>query len=144
VNDCEAIRDYLPLYAGGELEENERVAVDAHLSMCAGCARELDGYREDLFSLAALRDEEPPAAALKAIAEGVRAELFPRRALALYDAVLRYAAVLVVGLAIGAAWQFVHREPAPVPVARPAELVPVQPRHLPTFEVMPASGTREF
>lgn len=144
MNDCETIRDFLPLYAGGELEENERVASEAHLSMCAGCARELDRYREDLSCLAALRDGEPPPGALKAIAAGVRAELFPRRAVALFDAVLRYAAVLGVGLSIGVAWQFAHREPGTDHVARPAELRPAQPRVLPSIEVMPASGTREF
>src|SRR5574341_1104159 len=101
---CEDIRDLLALYAGGETHDNERVAVEAHVGLCAACARELDQYREMRTALASLCEGDAPSGTWKSMWQGVRDGLFPRRpsrGLAVFDGVLRYAAVLMVGLAIG-------------------------------------------
>lgn len=117
---CEEIRDLLALYAGGEAHENERVAVEAHVGLCAGCARELDQYREMRSNLAALREEEAPPGTWKALWQGVRDDLFPTpawRGLAFFDASLRYAAALMVGLALGVGIYLYQRPPLPIPSA---------------------------
>ena len=46
---CEEIRDLLALYAGGESYDSERAAVEAHVAICAACARELDQSRGRLL-----------------------------------------------------------------------------------------------
>ena len=100
--NCEETRDLLPLYAGGEVEANERLAVEAHLPLCSECSRELDQYRDARGRLGELR-EVPMAPGVEAeIWRNVRDELFPRRRrVRQLDWAVRYAAVLVIGLAAG-------------------------------------------
>ena len=111
---CEEIRDLLALHVGGETRDAEREAVEAHLGLCAACARELDQYREMRAALAEAGPVEPPAGAWKALWQGVRGDCFPRparRGLPVFDAVLRYAAILMVGLAVGVAIHVARRGP---------------------------------
>ncbi len=101
---CEEIRDLLALYAGGESYDHERIAVEAHVAVCGACARELDLFREARANLASLREGAAPAGTFKSLWSEVRTELFPHktsRRLAWIDAGLRYAAVAMVGVAIG-------------------------------------------
>jgi anti-sigma factor RsiW len=102
---CDEIRDLLALYAGGESYDQDRVAVEAHVAVCAACARELDQYREARANLAMLRDGQLPPGTFKNLWSGVRADLFPQKVppapLAWFDAALRYAAIGMVGIAIG-------------------------------------------
>lgn len=114
---CEEIRDLLPLVAGGEAREDERQAVEEHASHCAACSRELDLFREARANLALLREGEAPGGTWKSIWTGVRADLFPGRSttpLLVFDVVLRYAAVLMVGLAVGVG-SYIATRPARVP-----------------------------
>lgn len=139
---CEEIRDLLALYAGGESYDNERAAVEAHVAVCAACARDLDQYREMRSNLAQLREGGAPPGTFKSLWPGVRADLFPHkpaRTLAWFDAVLRYAAVVMVGIAIGVIVHYgQRREAAPPPPAKSLasapELIPapVSPATLPT------------
>ena len=102
---CDDIRDLLPAYAGGELSDEERAVTEEHLAACASCSRELDGFREARAGRAMLRDETPPPGSWKSVWSGVQMELFPRppsRSLVLFDHALRYAAVLLVGIVLGA------------------------------------------
>lgn len=140
---CEEIRDLLALYAGGEAYENDRAAVEAHVAVCAACARELDQYREARANLALLREGDAPPGTFKNLWSGVRADLFPKKPeprLAWFDEALRYAAVLMVGLAIGVLAHYsMRREAAPaatasapaspaaagVPLVQPVGLAPV-------------------
>jgi len=118
---CEDIRDLLALYAGGETHENERIAVEAHVGLCAACARELDQYREMRATLGSLREGDVPTGIWKGIWQGVRESLFPRRAsraLGWFDAVLRHAAVLMVGVAIGVGAYYVQRDFGGAPSAK--------------------------
>jgi anti-sigma factor RsiW len=127
---CDEIRDLLALMAGGEVYENERVAVEAHVALCAACARELDQYREMRASLSALKEGEAPASTWKSLWEGIRSGLFPSRpsrALVLADQALRYAAVLLVGMAIGVALYFFQRTSEPGPLAAPSDPARVEP-----------------
>ena len=133
---CEDVRDLLPLVAGGEAREDERRTVEAHVSHCAACSRELDLFREARANLALLREGEAPAGTWKSIWTGVRYDLFPGKAvstLAVFDVVLRYAAVLMVGLAVGVG-SYVATRPARLPsrsesplVAEPATGVELRP-----------------
>jgi predicted anti-sigma-YlaC factor YlaD len=138
---CEEIRDLLALYAGGESYDNERVAVEAHVAVCAACARELDQYREARANLAMLREGQAPPGTFKNLWSGVRADLFPQKEatprLAWFDAALRYAAVGMVGIAIGVLVHVTTRRdaaPATAPLASPPSVniaSPVQPAAFP-------------
>ena len=133
---CEEIRDLLALYSGGESHDNERIAVEAHVTVCAGCARELDNYREMRANLATLREGTAPAGTFKSLWSGVRADLFPQKVssrLAAFGAVLRYAAVAMVGIAIGVVAHYAGRREA-LPALPPSTAVapidsrtPIQP-----------------
>ena len=125
---CEEIRDLLAHYAGGESYENERVAVEAHISVCAACARELDQYREARANLALLREGTPPPGTFKSMWSGVRSDLFPQKTLnrlAWFDAGLRYAAVAMVGVAIGVILHVSQRRASPPAPLRTAVIAPV-------------------
>src|SRR5262245_49019681 len=153
---CEEIRDLLALYAGGESYESERVAVEAHVAVCAACARELDHFREARANLAMLREGTAPPGTFKSLWAGVRSDLFPRKAAVRtgwLDAGLRYAAVTMVGIAIGVLIHVAERREAPpasssltaaapvnvVSPVQPANLTPSQPRlFLRTQPMMPA------
>jgi len=167
---CEDIRDLLALFAGGECHDNERIAVESHVSLCSGCARELDHYREARAALADLADQETPESTWKELWSVVRGEVFPRRARRLlsFDQALRCAAALMVGLAIGVVAYSAHRgAPAsarsgPAPEYRPSALPAVvapsldSPRlhaprarsegnfFLPRVEALPAGGEKDF
>lgn len=149
---CEDVRELLPLYAGGEAAENERVAAEAHLALCAGCARELDHYREMRANLASVREEDPPSGTWKAITEGACARLFPRgarRAIALFDEALRFAAVLAVGLAVGVGAHVAARPDAPATaVVRTlpggGATVTAAPVDHPSFHLNPEPPTRYY
>ncbi len=169
---CEEIRDLLALYAGGESYDSERAAVEAHVAVCAACARELDQYREMRSALASLREGSPPPGTFKSIWPGVRADLFPAKAaptLFWVDSVLRYAAVVMVGVAIGVIVHYAQRRdavpalprtavaapeliPAPVsPATMPRRLMPSTPRlepdglfYLPRVESIPAGRAKDY
>jgi hypothetical protein len=142
---CEEVRDLLALYAGGESYDNERVAVEAHVAVCAACARELDQYREARVNLALLRDGAAPPGTFKTLWTGVRFDLFPRKTVdraGWLDSTLRYAAVTMVGIAVGVLIHVAERREAPpaapsltavapvngVTPVQPATLTPSQPR----------------
>lgn len=141
---CDEVRDLLPLYAGGEARENERVAAEAHLAVCAACARELDQYREMRAHLAGVREEEAPSGTWRAIAEAVWARVFPQapsRGWRAFDTLLRYVAVLAFGLAVGVLTVQVQRGPRSAGKASaPREVVdrPGLPVHT---EAAPVTGS---
>ena len=173
---CEEIRDLLALYAGGESYESEREAVEGHVAICAACARELDHFREARANLALLRDGPVPPATFKTLWSNVRVDLFPQKAatrLAWFDAALRYAAVTMVGIAIGVLIHYAdRRESSPITASAPSvtPMAPAQhatlgsprfpfrtkPRasmpaaefdgnyYLPRVESMPAGAAKDF
>jgi len=55
---CEECRELLIAYHKGELEEEQRVAVEAHLAQCVACQTEAEGARDLLATLE--QAEEPP------------------------------------------------------------------------------------
>ncbi len=136
--DCEAARDLLPLYAGGEIDPEERMAVEAHLGICTSCAFELSLYQQDRARLAELRDEEVPVGTWKALREDVQAKLFPRRrATRLAATLLRYAAILLFGTSIGLAIHVLERPSVPPEEAGRVQDVPVMPATFPTPQPEP-------
>lgn len=137
---CEEIRDLLALYAGGESYDHERTAVEAHIAVCAACARELDLFREARANLALLREGDAPPGTFKAIWAGVKTDRFPAapvKSFAWADTVLRYAAVVMVGVAIGVVAHFSQRSrlgPETIPTTATAPVTipaPVQPATMP-------------
>lgn len=155
---CDEVRELLALYAGGDGSEEDRPGVEVHLALCAGCARELDQHREVRAALALLGSLPLPPAASKAVWTAVRKEVFPRRSWR--TELLRYAAVLLLGLGIGAAAYVAVPHPSsqlratgggPRLEAQPAGGLLLEPRrpaperhHLPLVEAVPVSGEREF
>ena len=130
--NCEEVHEILAAYVGGDLADEERATAEDHLAVCAACSRELDGYREARAELAALRDETPPPGSYKALWHGVRTELFPRppsRVLIFMDHAIRYAAVLLVGVLLGAVSYLVAVPEPTHPMATPGrseiEVVPI-------------------
>jgi anti-sigma factor RsiW len=99
---CEEIRDMLAMFAAGEANDSERIAVESHLPMCAECRCEAEKYRDARASLGALRDGDAPSGTFERMWRGVRdAVLPPRVSRFSFDWVIRAAAVLVIGVAIG-------------------------------------------
>lgn len=102
---CGDVRDFLPLYVGGEASEDDRLAVEEHVRVCGACARELDQYREARSHLALLREGNVPPGLWRSLWAGIRGELFPRPVPAAdaswMEMGLRCAAALFLGVAIG-------------------------------------------
>lgn len=120
---CDEVRDLLAIVAGGEARDEDRAAVEEHAGHCVACARELDLYREARANLASLREGDAPPGTWKSLWAGVRAELFPKkpsRALATFDVSLRYAAVVMVGVAIGVGAHVATRPAVFAPTERAA------------------------
>jgi len=117
---CEEVRDLVDIVAAGEAPDAQRLAVEEHCTRCASCAKELDLYREARAHLALLREGDAPPGTWKSLWADVRADLFPRkpsRSVARFDASLRYAAVVMVGVAIGVGTHVATRPAASGPAA---------------------------
>ena len=65
---CEQFENLLPLYAEGELDQEERCGVDEHVASCGACRESLAFYQELETSLASLRDLRPSPARTAALA----------------------------------------------------------------------------
>lgn len=98
MTDCESVRDRVDRYVAGDLDAEQRAAVDRHLTGCADCRDDLESSRVVASHTTALRREINPANDLWA---GIAARLRPRRReLSLPVSWLAAAAVaLVVGSA---------------------------------------------
>lgn len=96
---CSEIRELIAL--GGETADNERIAVESHVSICADCARELAETRTLIGNLGILREGEMPAGASERIWQGVRYAVPGSRRPLILAWSLRAAAVLVFGVSIG-------------------------------------------
>jgi len=99
---CEETRDMLAMFVSGEAHDSERIAVEAHLPMCAECRCEAEKYRDARAQLAGLRDGDAPSGTFERMWRGVRDAVLPPRAPRVsFDWIIRAAAVLVIGVAIG-------------------------------------------
>jgi hypothetical protein len=167
---CNDARDLLALLAGGDLVEAERIAVEGHVAVCGACARELDRYREARAALSLLRTEPPPPpGGWKGFRAELERELFPRKRWTWGDELLRHAALLLLGVALGVAVHHARRASEPADAGRGAALpalapvreigagfLPTAPRpeprppllrggfHLPRVEALPAGSEKEF
>jgi len=122
--NCEKTKELLPLFSGGDVEENERIAVEGHLSVCAECARESESYIEARKELSFLREGPMPEVDLWS---GVSAKLFPKKkGPSRLEWVVRYAAVVVMGLGIGFLVTNGSSSPSEeTPVSSSSERIPV-------------------
>jgi anti-sigma factor RsiW len=111
--NCGDMRDLIPLHAGGELQENERVALEAHLPQCGDCAREASAYRESRALLSGLKEGDPPSGTYPKIWAEVRNAFFPARIHRMSWA-LAHAALLLIGISLGFLFtMFDSKVPAP-------------------------------
>lgn len=67
--NCIEIKDMLSLYIDGELDENEKKAVEEHVSTCESCRNELEQYQKIINMLQNLIEEEPPIGYCKRLHE---------------------------------------------------------------------------
>jgi anti-sigma factor RsiW len=162
---CTAVRGYLPLYAGGDLDAAQMLAVNTHLEACPPCAAEaraaeaarrairtlsdrsdveIDVWRSVRAELAAEGRLGPRAARVSVGTPGVRARRFARVGFA----ALAAAAAVAVGfrLLTGGGPETVERDgPSPVPVAGidvEAPVVPVAAPMLPQDDGIPGGLRR--
>lgn len=122
--NCEKTKELLPLFSGGDVEENERIAVEGHLSVCAECVRESEVYFKARKELSFLREGPMPEVDLWS---GVSAKLFPRKkGPSRLEWIVRYAAVVVMGLGVGFLVTTGSSSPSEeVPVSSQSERIPV-------------------
>lgn len=67
--NCNEIKDMLSLYIDGELDENEKKAIEEHLRICESCRNELEQYQKIINMLQNLIEEEPPIGYCKRLHE---------------------------------------------------------------------------
>ncbi len=57
---CEEFKDFLSAYADGEIASDEKVLLQAHLSVCENCAKLADELKSLKFSLSRVPQKELP------------------------------------------------------------------------------------
>ena len=127
---CEETKDLLALYAGGEVDAEERAPVEAHVAACAACARDLDGYREARVRLSALGEPDGERDGGLDVWCSVQEELFPWRrspSRKRGQVVLKYAAIFIVGVALGLVAHAFTRLSESEPFAAPSVGVAQEP-----------------
>jgi Predicted transmembrane transcriptional regulator (anti-sigma factor) len=71
MNQCEHIRAQMTFYLDDELQDNERAALEAHVSHCAGCRERFDSERQFLESIRGARPLHMATTQLRAGVENV-------------------------------------------------------------------------
>ena len=116
MQSCERYSDELVLLASGELDENRRVRIEAHLSSCSACAETLETLRA---ADGALR-ERPLAAMPDDVRRRIEERLRRRPGLLLRRMLLPVGVAACVALS----WLFFARSPSqsgtPAPSPKPA------------------------
>jgi len=67
--NCNEIKDMLPLYIDGELEDTEKKLVEEHIEKCENCKKELEEYKKIIYMLQNMTEEEPPKGYCKRLHE---------------------------------------------------------------------------
>jgi anti-sigma factor RsiW len=94
------ILEYIPLYLDDELQEGERLAVEAHIKSCSGCRAALDTERELIFAIHNARPfYKTPPSLQASIAKLVQASS-SRRNLVSSRPVIAACALLLVAIAV--------------------------------------------
>ena len=75
VLDCQHVWDQISNYIEGEVPEELREAIDAHLAHCRHCAAVLDSTRNILYLIADDRTFELPAGYSARLHERLQAEI---------------------------------------------------------------------
>ena len=58
--NCAKARELLPLYAGGDIPQDEVAALEQHLQQCSDCAAELAALKQSLAALPRLAEKDRP------------------------------------------------------------------------------------
>jgi hypothetical protein len=126
---CSGVRGLLPLFVGGDLAESRMQEVREHLAGCTECSSELRVFEECRRILEDVRQVGMKKNEVKKVWTTVRGEIpllrIPKRSRALQ--VLRYAAIVIVGLSVGftATTLFSGMLPADTPAADPVDETPI-------------------
>ncbi len=142
---CAQVEKRLPLYAGGDLPEDEAAQVAKHLQACPACRRVANGYDAAVQALREAGRQEPPSGdwreCWRAIEGHLDDERPPRNVISLASSVgtrriLKAAAIFLLTLGIGVVVGLSLR-PAP---AQP-KVAEVQPRKTPQQDEKQAEKT---
>lgn len=100
---CEEVRELIPLCVGHEIGHDEEDVVQQHIVSCPECAHEMKEYRLIASTLSQLREEEAPDGVWDEMWYNIRKRLFGSRARMVFswEASLRFAAAVLIGVAIG-------------------------------------------
>lgn len=118
--ECEKVWDLLSLYADGEATPAEASIVEAHIAVCADCARDLQYMRETHEVLSEAPEVEPPVNLREAIlAATVYRPSLPQRIVlgarkVLGPAPVRYGVLATAGAAAALTAVFLHNGGGPV------------------------------
>ena len=148
---CHETRELFSALVDDALEDRERSAVDAHLTGCVDCRRELDRFRRTVALVQALPGERAPAGFVDRVVASAQPASWPTRLLrglfvpwTMKLPLEAVAIVLVGGLAV---WVFqrtpeqqqaVQFEPGPPRAEAPAEVQGVAPRESAPMATEPA------
>jgi len=125
---CSEARKFIPLSAGGDLEQSEEKLLEEHLASCEKCRAFLDACKSDRGLVGALREQGPQPPEFEEFWAGLKEKLRPetsrRRAHLVLHRVLRVVtAAAVLLIVVTFLW---HLEPE--------TLNPPQPQPLPRVE----------
>ena len=131
------VLDQLPFWVGGDLDESELAAVEAHLSQCPACSQAAEEFKVVQAWLqedqAASFGEADRTRLRHNVMTALSAEARPAsRRLRVRRGLLAAAALLVAGLG----WRLEHSETAPIPAPSKAKQTAVTPT-LPANESRP-------
>ena len=121
--DCAEVREEFSALLDGELTPEARAAIEAHLSECAGCLRELERFKRVDAAYRALQQHRAPADFEQRVAEALRPKVIRQRRPAprhrrVWPLLAAVAAVLVM---LGGAFLQLRTPSAPFEVAQAPE-----------------------
>jgi len=145
---CAQVEKRLPLYAGGDLPEDEVAEVAEHIQACPDCRRAANGYDAAVQALREAGQEEPPAGDWRECWQAIEGRLDDQRparnVIRLASRIptrriLKAAAIFLLALGIGVIVGLSLRPaPAPPKVAevQPSTMPQQAPEHAKKAEVL--------
>lgn len=98
---CDEIKELITLYAGGELASGEVALVDSHIFSCKPCREEAEEYRAIGKKLSALKEEPVSDDLWDDMWSGIKEGINGEKKVVQFDVILKYAAMLLLGLGVG-------------------------------------------
>ncbi|MBI4232012.1 zf-HC2 domain-containing protein [Candidatus Peregrinibacteria bacterium] len=98
---CDEMKELVTLYAGGELMPEEVTLVDSHIASCKPCREEVEEYRVIAKKLSALKEEPVSDDLWDDMWSGIKEGISREKKVIQFDMILKYAAMLLLGLGVG-------------------------------------------